>query len=105
MRRRGLSPKHVRKTLAYAADWAEDLRRSDLRRVEKVQLARALAKRKAARKSRIIALKTLTAFLRDQGLLDSGNDPGRHLQVPPSVPERTVRAKGYSAAAVSRAYA
>lgn len=105
MEARKLSQKHVRNTLSYLRQWREDLGRHDLRRVEKLQLTKALAKRKSARKSRIVALKTLCAWLVGQGQLEAAVSPARHLTVPPAVPERAIRTKGYTAAACSRAYA
>ena len=104
MRAEKLSEKHVRNVRAYALQWTEDLNREDLRHVAKLQLTRALNKRKTARAHRIIALKTLCAYLTDQGLLDVGTSPARHLKVPQARAAQTVKVKGYSASTLSRVY-
>jgi integrase len=104
LRRRQRTERHVRNTRAYCSVWAQDLGRANLRHLTRAELVRCLARHETARPKRIIALKTLTAYLRAQGLLEPAEDPGRHLQVPPPRPERAVRAKGYSAADLAKVY-
>jgi hypothetical protein len=98
------STKHRRNTVSYARWWQKALKGHDLRKVSKSQLKAALAGKKAE-KGRTISLKTVCMFLRDLGLLDGSNDPGRHLQVAQAAPAKIKKAKGYSANVLQRVYA
>jgi hypothetical protein len=106
MKRRRLTPQHLRNSLAYLRVWMKDLgQRTDLRRATRQTVQAKLDGHATARKNRIIALKVLGAFLRSSGRIDPAQDPARHVQVPTPRPERSVRTKGYSAEQLATAYA
>ena len=105
MRRRGLSEKHVRNSVAYARQWVAALGPgTDMRFVTRLQVQKALAAHPGARHHRVTALKVLGAWLVDTGQLEAAQSPGRLVVVPPSVPERSVRAKGYSPEVLAKMY-
>lgn len=99
---RKVSPTHARDCAHYLDDWmahlaGKDLRRVDLHRDIKAQLDVWAT----ARKVRIVALKSFTAWLRrEKGLLARNEDPTIDLQVPPSRPEKLERRKAVSRAVV-----
>lgn len=106
MRRRGLSEKHVRNSVAYARQWVAALGPgTDMRFVTRLQVQRALASHPGARHHRVTALKVLGAWLTDTGQLEAAQSPGRHVTVPPSLAARSVQAKGYDAPTIVAAYA
>ncbi|WXH32766.1 hypothetical protein WA016_06762 [Myxococcus stipitatus] len=88
----------------YLAAWGEALGKRDLRKVQLRELRKLLAGWKTARKFRIIALKTFTAWLREEDMLKPSEDPTLSLKVPPSVAEKGLRDKGYPIAFVERYY-
>ncbi|QDE69474.1 hypothetical protein BHS09_22210 [Myxococcus xanthus] len=102
---RGLSREYRRDVRNYLAAWGEALGGRDLRKVQLRELRKFLKVWKTAKKSRIIALKTLTAWLREEDELNPSEDPTLELKVPPSVAEKGQREKGYPMALVERFYA
>jgi hypothetical protein len=114
------STEQVKNVVAYCREWGKDLAGHDLRRFSKKQLDHALVNRphapqvyrkgkklpskSKARRNRIVAFKTMTAYLKEVGKLDPGQDPGRFLKTPAVVPAKTLRTKGYEAQALQRTY-
>lgn len=89
----------------YAAQWIAALDGRDLRKVTLADLQRLLDEWKTARRHRIIAIKTLTAYLRERtAVLLTGDDPTAALRVPQARPEKASRAKGWSVEAVEAVY-
>lgn len=121
----GLTERYVGNVEYYLAAWSHDLKGRDLRRVSVRELNTVLDSYPrevrdpdtgrpvvlaAARKHRISALKSLTAWLRKRGELVPADDASLSLQVPPPRPEKARRfaaggAKGYSIAQIERLYA
>ncbi|NOJ83831.1 site-specific integrase [Myxococcus xanthus] len=99
---RGLA--HRRAVRAYLSAWGEALAGRDLRKVQLRDLRKLLADWGTARKYRIIALKSFTAWLREEDRLKPSEDPTLSLRVPPAVAEKGSRIKGYSLAFVERIY-
>lgn len=89
----------------YLAEWGEALGRRDLRTVSLGELQKHLDRWKTARHHRIVALKSLTSWLRETGRLRRAEDPTLDLKVPQARPEKSVRAKGYALSQVERVYA
>ncbi|WP_233595327.1 MULTISPECIES: site-specific integrase [Corallococcus] len=102
---KGRSLEYRRSVRNYLAAWADALGGRDLRKVQLRELRRCLTEWKTARKSRIIALKSMTAWLREEDRLKPAEDPTLELRVPPSVAEKGRRTKGYPMALVERFYA
>jgi hypothetical protein len=114
------STEQVKNVVAYCREWGKDLAGYDLRKLSKKQLDQALVTRphapkvyrkgklvpskSKARRNRVVAFKTMTAMLKEQGKLDPGQDPGRFLKTPSVVPAKSLRTKGYDAQALQRAY-
>jgi integrase len=97
---------HIRSTMAYCRQWAEDLGLgADLRQVSRAIVQRCLQVRGNARQHRIVALKVLGAFLVDSGRLDASQSPGRHVDVPTARPARLAAPRGYSADRLRACYA
>jgi len=64
-----------------------------------------LGRHKRARKNRITALKSFTAYLREQeATVTSKEDPTIDLKVPPARPQKAVREKGYPIEHVEKLY-
>jgi integrase len=106
MERRKVTLRHRTNVRFYLAQWTKDLEGRDLRSVTFQDLKRIKAKYKGvAERKRISALKTLTAYLREEGLLDHREDPTLGLAVPPPRPEKAIRSKGYSLEFVEQIYA
>lgn len=87
--------KHAREMCSRLADWAEDLEGRDLRRLSlRDDVKAALDSRKVGRAHRIIAIKSLMAWLRkERHLVTSGQDVTLDLPVPQAVPEKWKRRK------------
>lgn len=94
--------KHILGT--YLAEWGVALKRRDLRAVTLRELRQILEGWKTARHHRIVALKSFTAWLREEDRLRRAEDPTLDLKVPQPVAEKSVRQKGYSMAEVERVY-
>jgi integrase len=97
-------------TLAYLKKWDRALAAKhgsayDLRHLKLRDLRAALATWKTAEQKRIVAIKTLTAYLRAEGRLDLVDDPTHDLAVPQAVAEKSRRRKGYAMAHVAKVYA
>lgn len=76
------------------AEWAEDLRGRDLRRLDLRELREIVARRRTNRQHRIIAIKILCAWLRtERVLLERREDVTLDLAVPQAVPEKHKRRK------------
>lgn len=88
----------------YLDDWAKALRERDLREVTLRELNQLL-EGKTARHHRIVALKSLTSWLRGTARLKQADDPTMDLRVPTSVAEKSTRAKGYRMAQLEQVYA
>lgn len=73
----GRDPEYVRDILhKYLTEWSERLRGRDLRTISTLELRQVLAGWKRAKPHRVVALKSLTAWLRgDAALLNAQNDP------------------------------
>jgi integrase len=84
--------------------WQNYFRDRDLRDFEPRDLLHFLEDL-PSRRPMIVHLKSLTKWLRDQAELDIAEDPSRLLKAPKAMPEKAVRAKGFTIAAVERLYA
>ncbi|QDE82844.1 integrase [Myxococcus xanthus] len=105
-RKEGLSKEYIEHILgAYLSHWGVALKGRDLREVTLLELRKLLKGWKTAEHHRIVALKSFTSWLREEGKLHRSNDPTLDLQVPQAQPEKSVRVKGYSMAAVEAVYA
>jgi integrase len=59
----------------------------------------------AARKHRIVSIKSFCRYLRDvEGKLEASNDASLSLRVPPPRPEKALRDKGYTIEAIEKLY-
>lgn len=86
--------KHANEMAHRLSEWARDLGGRDLRRLELGLLKAKLAERKTGRQHRIIALKSLCAWLREEKhVLDRKDDVTLDLAVPQAVPEKHKRRK------------
>jgi integrase len=92
-------------TLTALEWWGKQLGSKDLRRVKLKELTAALDREPAARKHKIIALKSFCSWLRERGELDRADDASIDLKVPPPTPERASREKGYAMPHVAAIYA
>lgn len=99
------TPEHVADMGRYLSTWVEDLSGYDLRSLRAIDLRRMVVARDTAQQKRIAAIKTLTAWLRSTGRLESKDDPTRDLLIPQARPEKTFRRKGYQASYVEEVYA
>lgn len=95
MQDRGRSAEYVIACRAYLADWTQAFAGRDLRSLTIRDIRRHLAGWDTARKWRIIALKSFTAWLREDGRLPLDRDPTLALKVPPSIAAKAVRTRGY----------
>lgn len=102
--RRGLTEEYRTYVRTYLQEWGEALARRDLRTVQLRELRQLLSRWKTARHHRIVALKSFTAWLREEDYLRRSEDPTIDLRVPPATPEKSVRAKGYPMPLVERFY-
>ncbi|WNZ59119.1 hypothetical protein QEG98_23780 [Myxococcus sp. MxC21-1] len=126
LRKEGRTERYIRNVGFYLAAWAEDLAGKDLRDVQLQGLLKILSSyprkskdpdtgkeviQKAARKHRITALKSFTAWLREvEAVLPQSQDPTLALKVPAARPEKARRAaiggkKGYEIRDIERLYA
>ncbi len=89
------TPKHCKEMGNRLADWIEDLRGKDLRKVNlRDDIKPALDRRVGSRPHRIIALKGFYAWMRkEKHLLTSAEDPTLDLPVPQAQPEKNKRRK------------
>lgn len=102
----GLSEGYRRHILRpYLADWGAALKGRDIRRLELVDLTEILKTWKTSRHHRIVALRSLTSWMRETGRLRRQEDPTLDLKVPQARPEKAVRVKGYPAQIIERLYA
>lgn len=93
----GRTPRYRKNVRLYLAHWVDALGGRDLRTVTLADLQAHLAAWGTARRHRIIALKTLTAYLREQtATLLTADDPTAALRVPQARPEKARRAKGWA---------
>ena len=120
----GLTDRYIGNVEHYLAAWSYDLKGRDLRRVtvrdlnavldsyprqvEETETRRVITLA-AARKHRISALKSLTAWLRKRGDLLPGEDASLSLQVPAPKPAKARKfaageAKGYEIALIESVY-
>lgn len=103
---KGLSEGHRKHVLKpYLTAWGTALRDRDLRTVTLRELNEHLDGWKTARQHRIVALKSLTGWMRERDLLRRSDDPTLDLKVPQSVAEKSVRRKGYTMFQVEQVYA
>lgn len=121
----GLTDRHIENVERYLAAWSSDLKGRDLRRVtvrdlnavldsyprqERDGVTGQVRTVSQARRHRITALKTLTAWLRKRGELSPAEDASLAVTLPPPRPEKARRfavgeAKGYRLADVQAIYA
>jgi integrase len=100
------SPKYVKDVIGYLGTWTEDLGGKDLRAFKLKDLLKILGTHKTARRKRIAALKSFTAYFREiEATLDLRDDPTIALMLPPARPEKASREKGYSVELVEKVYA
>lgn len=100
------SKAHARDAVRYLADWTEDLRGRDLRRLDLSTLKAALAARPRAQQHRIIAIKAFFSWLREERqMVQRRDDPTLDLRVPQASPEKHRRRKAASTEAVRAALA
>jgi len=104
LRDKGDSLLYRRDAVAYLSAWIVALRGRPLASLTLADLHRVLDDEVTARKHRIIALKSYCGWLRERGYLAREDDPTLDLRVPPHVPERSVRAKGFTLAHVEAVY-
>ncbi len=92
---RGTTKKHAHAVNNRLADWAEDLKGRDLRRLSlRDDIRPALDRRVTCRAHRISTLKAFFSWLRkERALLTSGQDATLDITVPQSVPEKHKRRK------------
>ena len=106
-REQGLSEDYRKDILGhYLSQWAEALGRRDLRKVSLREL-RALLNRavwKPGRRHRIVALRSFTAWARQDTRLRPADDPTGELLVPQPRASKTVEERGYSADHCARMY-
>lgn len=93
---------HALDCARYLAQWCDTFSGKDLRRVSlHHDIKPALDAWRTARKTRVVALKGFTAWLRrEKGLLERKDDPTLDLQVPASKPEKLSRRKAIPFAVV-----
>lgn len=103
----GRTERYRKNLRTYLAAWAAFYAGRDIRTVPLAELAAELGRpKRTARKSRIIALKSFTAYLREiEATLPASADPTTGLRVPPPRPEKAVRDKGYTLDHVEKIYA
>ncbi len=89
----------------YLATWGKFYAGRDIRSVPLQEILRELGRHKRARKNRITALESFTAYLREQeATLTSKEDPTIDLKVPPARPQKAIREKGYPIEQVEKLY-
>jgi integrase len=89
----------------YLRAWGNALGRRDIRTVQLRELRVMLDKWRTARHHRIVALKSFTAWLREEDRLRRNEDPTLDLKVPQPIAEKSIRVKGYAMPEVERVYA
>jgi integrase len=115
VKRGDLTEQYKKQILApYLGQWVKALGGRDIRSVTLLDLKRTLKgwQVKAdgrtwipAEHKRVIVLKALTAWMREEKGLRRQDDPTLDLKTPEIVPEKSVRAKGYPMRVVERVYA
>jgi integrase len=104
LRKEGRVERYVNSTKHYLSEWDTFFRGRDLRKIPLKDYRAEIARRPAG-KSRIIALKSFTAYLREQeSVLTSKEDPTLDLRVPPPRPAKATRNKGYKIEHVEALY-
>lgn len=89
----------------YLSQWTEHLDGRDLRTVTAAKLMEAVTEWGAAKRHRIIAIKSFCSWLREeQFTLTAAEDPTLALKVPPARPEKNIRRKGHTREEIERAY-
>jgi len=89
----------------YLATWGKFYAGRDIRSVPLQEILQELGRHKRARKNRITALKSFTAYLREQeATLTSKEDPTLDLKVPAARPQKAIREKGYPMEQVEKLY-
>jgi len=89
----------------YLATWGKFYAGRDIRSVPLQEVLQELGRHRRARKNRIIALKSFTAYLREQEAeLTSKEDPTIDLKVPSARPQKAIREKGYPIEQVEKLY-
>ncbi|SEU28755.1 tyrosine-type recombinase/integrase [Stigmatella erecta] len=105
LKAQGRTERYVGNVAYYLAGWAEVLVGRDLRRLTLQEVLRELARHKTARKNRITALKSYTAWLREvEAVLPVSEDCTLALKVPAARPEKAIREKGYTIEEIQRLY-
>jgi integrase len=89
----------------YLGQWKDWFRDRPLADVSTAELAQAILEWRTAARHRIIALKSYASYLRKKmHRLKLADDPTVSLQVPQAVPEKSIRAKGYTMEHVALVY-
>lgn len=93
-RRRPTTTKHANQVANLLADWIEDLRGRDLRRLDIAQLKAALDRRRTMRGYRIASIKALCSWLRlERHVLSRAEDATQDLRSIQAIPEKHTRRK------------
>ena len=95
---------HRKSIDTYLRAWAKVLKPKDFRRITLAHLKTALATWDTAERYRVIAIRTFTAFLREEGLLTLAQDASQDLPVPPAKPGKPHEARAYTVAHVEKVY-
>ena len=90
--------------LYYLAKWMKALKGADLRKVSLLEY-KELARSMKPRRLHISALRAFTHWLRSEGLLESGQDASRDLEVPQAKTKREQGSVGYTMEHVEKVYA
>jgi len=105
LRSESRTERYRRNVQHYLASWGKFYAGRDIRAVPLHEILGELGRHKRARKNRITALKSFTAYLREQeATVTSKEDPTIDLKVPPARPQKAVREKGYPIEHVEKLY-
>lgn len=105
LRKLGREERHVRGVRHYLDWWHGQLGEVDIRKVTLKDLRRHLKTVTTARRNRIVAWKVFCSFLREElAVLPRGEDASLDLHTPASMPEKTIREKGYTIERIERFY-
>jgi len=91
----GCTAEYVGSCRNYVEDWRKALNKRAIASLKLADLQRALKTWNGGRKFRIIALKSYTGWLRDQGLLKRAEDPSDSLAVPTSKATKSIEERSY----------
>lgn len=106
LRQQKRTPEYIASTVSYLKVWLKDLGARDLRTVKLRELLGALGTHETAKQKRIAALKTFTAYFREElALLEASQDPTLALKSPKAKPARAKKETGYSAEVIEKVYA